>query len=123
RIRWGRSGRNTHFQQGLTMVLPRRLLHVVCLCVLSICVLALLPAPAEAQRGPRLSEELRQRLQTGDAQDVRVIVTATQAEVNRIARQHNARVAKRTLTGAVLELGPGALATMALDERIDALSE
>ena len=92
--------------------------------VLAVAASALVCAPdASAQRRPRLSEDLVQRLARGDAEATQVIVTATQSRVDRIAARHRLRVRARLATGAVLEVPAGGLAMLAEDEEADVLSE
>lgn len=84
---------------------------------------ALLPGTASAQgRRARVSEDLRQAIDAGNTSATSVIVTATPARVNAIARRHGLVVRKQLATGALLDVPAGGLAALADDAELDQLS-
>lgn len=108
-----------------------RAAHVLTLLVcLGVSVLVA-PRAASAQPGarldsapgrPRLSSDLRQRLENGNPRDESVIVTASEARVRRLAARHGLRVTKWLSGGAVLDVPAQALAALAADVEFDHLT-
>ena len=79
-------------------------------------------ANASARRA-RVSQDLAQLLQTnGDFTPTTVIVTASQAKVDRLAARHGLTVQQRLKTGAVLQIPANRLADVAGDAEVDTLS-
>ena len=76
---------------------------------------AMFPSDSEAQgrRRARLSEDLVERLRTGDTTETSVIVTDTQARINALAERHGLRIRKRLQNGAVLDVPAGQLSYVA----------
>src|SRR5688572_2869907 len=67
----------------------------------------LLVSDADAQgRRPQVSEDLASQLRSGVAADATVIITGTQARIDRLAARHGLVVRKRLQSGAVLDV-PG----------------
>jgi serine protease AprX len=95
-----------------------------------LCGLALFGAVSEASaqqhtvraNRARLSHDLVARLRSGDTSDTSVIVTGSQARVDRLAARHGLRVSKRLESGAVLDVPAGKLAAVANDADVDQLS-
>src|SRR5688500_18214802 len=80
-------------------------------------VAVMAPADAAAQgRRARLSDDLDQQLRSGSLTDSSVIVSGTQARVDRIAARHGLVVRKRLQSGAVLDVPGDRLAAVAGDE-------
>ena len=97
-------------------VCPRVLRRTFLLIAAALLVLG--SAADGAAQGPlraRLSEDLAYRLSRGDMSATRVIVTGTQAEVDRLALRHGLAVRKRLRTGAVVEVPDGGLEALAAD--------
>ena len=88
------------------------------------CVLALVPfaAAGQGRHDVHLSEDLAERLRTGDTTETSVIITGTQATINALAARHGLRVAKRLQTGAVVEVPAGRLQDVVEDGDLDQLS-
>ena len=90
-------------------------------------LLLTLAATANAQsansRHARLSQDLAQLVKTnGDFQPTTVIITASQAKVDRLAAKHGLTVLQRLATGAVLQVPSYRLADLANDAEVDSLS-
>jgi serine protease AprX len=80
-------------------------------------------ADAHAQgRRARVSSDLAERIDAGDAGATTVIVTGTDAQLGQLVARHRLGVVKRLATGAVLEVPAGALAAVAADPNVDQLS-
>jgi subtilisin family serine protease len=92
----------------------RRPVFLVLLVMLLVNALAA-DAAAQGRRRARMSEDLAARLSRGDVAATRVIVTGTQAEVDRLARRHGLAVRKRLESGAVVEVPSGGLEALADD--------
>ena len=87
------------------------------------CVLIVMASDASAQgRRPRLSADLRHKVDAGDATPTSVILTGNRATVDAVAARHGLRIARRLATGAVLDVPAGALAGLATDAGVDQLS-
>ena len=72
------------------------------LLALASCMAIVAANDAAAQgRRARLSEDLEQKIQAGDARPTSVILTGSQAKVDELAARHGLRVARRLDGGAV----------------------
>ncbi len=100
----------------------RRLLQAGAACTAAAAVLFLAPTDAGAQAGagegrarPRLSRDLAERLQAGDANTTTVILTGPGAQVDALAARHGLAIRKRLRTGAVVDVPARRLAELAAD--------
>ena len=90
--------------------------------------LASLPGPAGRQRcgrtgqGAKLSEDLKRKIQAGDASATSVILSGSQATCDELAARHGLRVSRRLNGGAVVDVPAGALAALSQDGDVDQLS-
>jgi hypothetical protein len=101
----------------------RLMLRGALVSLLAAGVVALSSPEAWAQgRRARLSEDLEERLRTGDTSETSVIITGTQASVNAVAARHGLRIRKRLRSGAVLDVPAGRLNAVADDQRISHVS-
>ncbi len=94
-------------------------------CVALVCSAALLVPTNEAlakNRGARVSQDLKTRLQAGDNADTSVIITGSKATVDAIAARHGLRIRKRLKSGAVVDVPAGGLAGLTEDGNVDAIS-
>ena len=86
----------TTFSRMQVYVCPRVLRRAFLLLAAVLLVLgSAADGAAQGRRRARLSEDLAHRLSRGDVAPTRVIVTGTQAEVDRLARRHGLAVRKR----------------------------
>jgi len=79
---------------------------------------------AEAQSPHRagMSQDLEQRLLTGDTEVTSVIVTGSSERIARVAARHGLVVRELLETGAVLDVPAGTLEALASDSEVDHLS-
>ena len=78
-------------------------------------------ATAQGRRA-RLSEDLAQKLDAGDARATSVILTGSQAKVDALAARHGLRVTRRLNGGAVVDVPAGALTPLSQDGEVDQLA-
>src|SRR5262245_32283161 len=74
------------------------------------------------QRGARLSRDLAERLAARVEASSDVIVTASEEQVQTLATRYGARIKKRLLGGAVLEVTGGQLQDLSQDSDVVSLS-
>src|SRR5688500_7179240 len=80
-------------------------------------------AQSASSRRARVSQDLAQLLDTrGDFQPTSVIITASQAKVDRLAARYGLTVLQRLSTGALLQVPAYRLADLAGDAEVDSLS-
>ncbi|HKE88381.1 MAG TPA: S8 family serine peptidase, partial [Vicinamibacterales bacterium] len=89
---------------------------------LSVGVAAAFPAEARAQHRARVSRDLAEKLGSGDTAATSVILTGSQQRIDRIAARNGLRIHKRLQTGAVVDVPAGALAALAADVEVEAVS-
>ncbi len=82
-------------RRGLLATASRLLAVASCMAIV-----AANDAAAQGRRA-RLSEDLEQKIQAGDARPTSVILTGSQAKVDELAARHGLRVARRLDGGAV----------------------
>lgn len=108
---------SNHARRPLRLPIVQLVLFAVAVSILA----SAGPAQAQSARA-RLSRDLAERLAAGDLQPASVIVAGSDARIDAIAARHGLRVSKRLRTGAVLEVPGVALAALAADADVDALS-
>jgi hypothetical protein len=82
------------------------------------------PVSATAPRHQaRMSSELSAKLNRSDAELLRVVLTAPQAEVDRLAKKYGVAVLRRLFSGAVFIGTPAQFETLAADRNVFSLEE
>src|SRR5688500_17390668 len=79
-------------------------------------------AQGNRARRARLSDDLAQKLRSGDARPSTVIFTGSQARVDQVAARHGLRIRKRLKSGALLEVPGHQLQALSEDPEVDNLS-
>ena len=79
-------------------------------------------AEAQSPHRARMSQDLEQRLLTGDTEVTSVIVTGSSERIARVAARHGLVVRELLETGAVLDVPAGTLEALASDSEVDHLS-
>ena len=77
--------------------------------------------PHRARRA-QLSEDLKRKIQAGDASATSAILSCSQATCDKLAARHGLRVSRRLNGGAVVDVPAGGLAALAQDSDVDQLS-
>src|SRR5262245_55356617 len=92
-----------------------------CVVVVAVCAFAV---PAQAQYRAQLSAGLLQTLQTSaSTTQISVLVQASQAELDRLAKAYNLTVTKRISRGGVLTGSAANIAKLANDPNVSSLRE
>ena|SRR5688572_30686097 len=107
---------------GMAASMRGSMLRVAIVSLLATGVVAMSTEASAQGRRARLSEDLVERLRSGDTTETSVIVTGTQSQVNALAERHGLRIRKRLHSGAVVDIPAGWLSAVAYDPGVDHLS-